>query len=45
MPNIGTVNVTRFPVNLGGNNGGYTWLITFLRDQDSPCEEYDEYGH
>ncbi len=41
MPNIGDVTVTRTPVNLGGNSGGFSWLVTFLRDSDSPCEEKD----
>jgi len=42
MPNVGDVEVSRVPVNLGGNSGGYSWLVTFLRDADSPCEEKDE---
>ena len=40
MPNIGDVEVSRLPANLGGNSGGYSWLVTFLRDA-SPCEERD----
>jgi len=42
MPNVGDVEVSRVPVNLGGNSGGYSWLVTFLRDADSPCEEKDD---
>jgi hypothetical protein len=41
MPNVGDVSVSRGPVNLGGNSGGYSWLVTFLRDADSPCQEKD----
>ena len=51
MSNIGDVEVSRSAVNLGGNNGGYTWTITFLRDKDSSggrfggCEQKDDkYG-
>ncbi|CAM9857662.1 unnamed protein product, partial [Phaeothamnion confervicola] len=36
---IGDVTVTRSDVALGGPNGGYAWLVTFLRDQDLPCQE------
>jgi hypothetical protein len=39
MPNIGDVSVTRTPVNLGGNNGGFSWFVTFLRDADAPCAD------
>ena len=42
MPNIGDVEVSRVPVNLGGNSGGYSWLVTFIRDADAPCQEKDD---
>jgi len=35
MPNIGNVSVSRSAVNLNGNNGGYSWTVTFLRDADA----------
>ncbi|CAM9134269.1 unnamed protein product [Discosporangium mesarthrocarpum] len=38
---VGDVEVSRLEPNLGGNNGGYAWLITFLRDADSPCQQKD----
>ena len=48
MPNVGDVEVTRSEVNEGGNNGGFTWTITFLRDagasgagQWGDCEQRD----
>lgn len=48
MPNIGDVKVERSDVNMGGNNGGYTWTITFFRDagasgagQWGDCEQRD----
>ena len=47
LTNIGDVAVTRSAVNLGGNNGGYTWTVTFLRDADESggqfggCEQKD----
>ena len=31
MPNIGDVTVTRTPVNLGGNSGGFSWLARRCR--------------
>ena len=34
LDNVGDVEVSRSAVNLGGNNGGYTWTVTFLRDKD-----------
>jgi hypothetical protein len=34
--------VSRTAVNLGGNSGGYSWLVTFIRDADAPCEEKDD---
>lgn len=36
---IGDVDVSRGDPNLSGNNGGYFWLVTFLRDADSPCQQ------
>lgn len=36
---IGDVSVSRGDPNLATENGGYAWLITFLRDADSPCQQ------
>lgn len=36
---IGDVAVSRGDPNLAGDNGGYVWLVTFLRDADSPCQQ------
>lgn len=36
---IGDVGVSRGEPNLSGNNGAYFWLVTFLRDADSPCQQ------
>lgn len=36
---IGDVSVSRGDPNLAASNGGYVWLITFLRDTDSPCQQ------
>lgn len=36
---IGDVSVSRGDVNLAAANGGYAWLVTFLRDADSPCQQ------
>lgn len=36
---IGDVSVSRGDPNLAASNGGYAWLITFLRDADSPCQQ------
>ncbi|KAG5186908.1 hypothetical protein JKP88DRAFT_308701, partial [Tribonema minus] len=41
---VGDVAVTRSDVNVGGKNGGYTWLITFLRDKEGLCEQVDDLG-
>lgn len=48
MPNVGDVQISRSAVNEGGNNGGHTWTITFLRDagasgagQFGDCEQRD----
>jgi len=49
LDNIGDVSVTRSAANLGGNNGGYTWTVTFLRDDDvdggqfGGCEQRDDF--
>lgn len=36
---VGDVSVSRSEENLAANNGGYAWLVTFLRDADSPCQQ------
>lgn len=36
---IGDVSVSRGDPNLATQNGGYAWLVTFLRDADSPCQQ------
>lgn len=36
---IGDVSVSRGDPNLAATNGGYAWLVTFLRDADSPCQQ------
>ncbi|CAM9614706.1 unnamed protein product, partial [Sphacelaria rigidula] len=36
---IGDVSVSRTSENLAANSGGYGWLVTFLRDADSPCQQ------
>ena len=36
---IGDVAVSRANPNDAAENGGYLWLVTFLRDADSPCEQ------
>ena len=36
---IGDVAVSRADPNDAAENGGYLWLVTFLRDADSPCEQ------
>lgn len=36
---IGDVSVTRRDPNDAAENGGYLWLVTFLRDADSPCQQ------
>jgi hypothetical protein len=41
---IGTVQVTRSAVNLSGNNGGYAWTVTFLRDDPHNCQQKDALG-
>lgn len=41
---IGDVSVTRGDANLAANNGGYAWLVTFLRDADWPCEQIGSDG-
>ncbi len=38
---VGDVHVTRTNASVG-LSGGYEWLITFLRDSDSPCEQKDD---
>jgi hypothetical protein len=48
LTNIGDLAVSRSNVNMGGNNGGYTWTVTFLRDDDvsggqfGGCEQKDD---
>ncbi|KAH8044193.1 RNA polymerase II transcription regulator recruiting protein [Aureococcus anophagefferens] len=42
MPNVGDITVTRSAVNEGGNNGGFTWTVTFLRDAGS--NGYGQFG-
>ena len=37
LENVGDVLVVRGPVN--PKNGGYTWIVQFLRDTDGPCEQ------
>ncbi|CAM9544469.1 unnamed protein product, partial [Hapterophycus canaliculatus] len=41
---IGDVSVSREEPNLAAENGGYAWLVTFLRDADTPCQQADEDG-
>jgi hypothetical protein len=48
LTNIGEIEVTRSDVNV--KNGGYSWFITFLRDDNQPggqwgdsCEQKDSY--
>lgn len=41
---IGDVSVSRGEVNAAAENGGYSWLVTFLRDADSPCQQADASG-
>lgn len=39
---IGDVSVSRGDPNPAAENGGYYWLVTFLRDADSadsPCQQ------
>lgn len=36
---IGDVSISRLDANLATENGGYAWLVTFLRDADSPCQQ------
>ena len=36
---VGDVSVSRGDPNLAAENGGYFWLVTFLRDADSPCKQ------
>lgn len=36
---IGDVSVSRRVPSDDLENGGYLWLITFLRDADSPCQQ------
>lgn len=36
---IGDVSVSRGDANIATENGGYVWLVTFLRDADSPCQQ------
>lgn len=36
---IGDVSVSRRDPNDSAENGGYLWLVTFLRDADSPCQQ------
>jgi len=45
LPNVGDVSVTRSPVNIGGNNGGFTWTVTFLRDDSLYCQQLDDELH
>lgn len=45
---IGDVSVSREEPNLATENGGYAWLVTFLRDADSPCQQVpvqNQYKH
>ncbi|KAH8056449.1 RNA polymerase II transcription regulator recruiting protein [Aureococcus anophagefferens] len=42
MPNVGDITVARSAVNEGGNNGGFTWTVTFLRDAGS--NGYGQFG-
>lgn len=41
---VGDVSVTRSDQNLATDNGGYAWFVTFLRDADSPCQQYTNDG-
>lgn len=36
---IGDVSVSRRDSHAAAENGGYLWLVTFLRDADSPCQQ------
>lgn len=43
-PCIGDVSVSRADPNPAAENGGYLWLVTFLRDADT-CQQVQQYYH